>query len=121
MAQMRPVSYISTLVDDKWSMSMTGSMPHSPPFLLLLAVVTILAPSVSGRRADGQAPNPERAQTAPELVVQTGHTSFVQALAFSPDDKLIASGSVDSVVEIWDSVTGRELRALPGPDGIVNA
>jgi WD40 repeat protein len=55
----------------------------------------------------------------PQLVVQAGHTSPVNAVSFSPDGKLLASGSgvgfstVEvNVVKIWDVATGTELRTL---------
>lgn len=57
----------------------------------------------------------------PELVIQTGHTSSVFALAASPDGRLLASGSADSTVRIWDAETGHELRVLSGHSAIVNA
>jgi WD40 repeat protein/serine/threonine protein kinase len=36
------------------------------------------------------------------------------AVAWSPDGKLIASGAQDRVVRLWDAATGAQVRALPG-------
>jgi WD40 repeat protein len=44
----------------------------------------------------------------------TGHTSSVWSVAFSPDGKLLASGSVDKTIKLWDVATGREVRTLSG-------
>ncbi|HKO95646.1 MAG TPA: caspase family protein [Pyrinomonadaceae bacterium] len=52
----------------------------------------------------------------PELSVQTGHAAQVVTLAFSSDGKILASGSVDHIVKIWEPSTGSELRALKGHD-----
>lgn len=38
----------------------------------------------------------------------------VSALAFSPDGRMILSGGTDSVVKLWDTETGKELKNLTG-------
>lgn len=48
----------------------------------------------------------------PEIVLQTGHTLRVEAVAFSPDSRWLASGSADNTVKLWDVATGGELRTL---------
>jgi WD40 repeat protein len=43
-----------------------------------------------------------------------GHKGAVTAVAFSPDDRLLASGSADNTVKLWDAATGKEVRGLDG-------
>lgn len=41
-----------------------------------------------------------------------GHSNFVHAVAFSPDSRILASGSKDNTVKLWDRRTGKELQTL---------
>ena len=57
----------------------------------------------------------------PELILQTGHTKSVNAVAFSPDNRWLASGGKDNVIKIWDLTNGNVLRTLYGHSSNVNA
>ncbi len=54
-----------------------------------------------------------------ELRTLSGHTQLVWSVAFSPDGKVLASGSGDHTIKLWDVASGRELRALSGHQGWV--
>ena len=49
-----------------------------------------------------------------------GHTALILALAISPDDKTLATGS-DGSVKLWDVQSGEALRTLGGIDGRVGS
>jgi len=53
------------------------------------------------------------------LLTLAGHTARVNAVAFHPDGRHLASGSSDRTVVIWDTVTGREVLTLRGHTGNV--
>jgi RNA polymerase sigma factor (sigma-70 family) len=55
----------------------------------------------------------ERALPVTPLHVR-GHRSGVYATAVSPDGKVIATGSQDCTIRLWDAATGKELRRLEG-------
>src|SRR6266516_4041411 len=48
-----------------------------------------------------------------------GHTDRVDPLAWSPDGKLLGSGSKDQTVRLWDLTTGALLHTLEGHTGWV--
>jgi WD40 repeat protein len=43
-----------------------------------------------------------------------GDSGHVHSVAFSPDGKLLASGSSDLTIKLWEVSTGKELRTLRG-------
>jgi WD40 repeat protein len=50
--------------------------------------------------------------TGQELRVLKGHAHRVSTLDFSPDSRLLATGSLDHSVRIWDVATGKPLHVL---------
>ncbi len=43
-----------------------------------------------------------------------GHTDSVNSVAFSPDSSILASGSFDNVIKLWEVSRGKLLRTLKG-------
>jgi WD40 repeat protein len=58
------------------------------------------------------------AQDAPELVLQTGHPSFVDRLAFSSDSRTLMSHGFDGSVRVWD-LSHRSIRRTWERDTLV--
>jgi WD40 repeat protein len=53
----------------------------------------------------------------PELALQLGHSLSVNALAYSPDGKLLASGGSDGLVKIWDAHQHELIRTIAAHTG----
>ena len=60
------------------------------------------------------------AQEIPSTILE-GHTFGVLSVSFSPDGTLLASGSWDNTIKLWEVDTGDELRTLTGHTGGVNS
>jgi WD40 repeat protein len=62
-------------------------------------------------------PQPVVSPTIALIKTLTGHSGPVNLVAFSSDGKLLASGSADSTVKIWDVATGQLITTLSGYGG----
>jgi WD40 repeat protein len=81
---------------------------HAFILVAICLVVVILYLPVS------EAQNTPLREQKAELYVQTGHAESVSSVAFSPDGKILASGSYDKTIKLWSVETGAELRTLRG-------
>ena len=54
------------------------------------------------------------AQTGEELQLYTGHTDFVNSIAFSPTGDTIVSGSMDGTVLLWEVIPPSKLNTTWG-------
>jgi WD40 repeat protein len=73
-----------------------------------LAVFATLA-AVAGLSAQPPAP-----------VTFKGHADPVYAVAVSPDGDVLATGSFDKTIKLWDPTAGKEVRTLGGKTGHTN-
>ncbi|MEG4021979.1 protein kinase domain-containing protein [Microcoleus sp. S13C4] len=47
------------------------------------------------------------------------HSDAVGSVAFSPDGLMLASGSKDKTIQIWDLATGKSIRTFPGDSSTI--
>ncbi len=57
--------------------------------------------------------------TGEEHLRLEGHRDGVMAVAYAPDGKSLASGSLDNTVRLWNVETGKEMHVLKGHDKAV--
>ena len=69
-------------------------------FAVVIALYTLTATACLSGHAEGS------------TRTLTGHGGEVLAVAFAPDGRLLASGSSDQTIRLWDPVTGEERKLL---------
>ena len=77
-------------------------------FAWTLTLLTLLK-SISGTNVEN-----ETCDSFPELRTFTGHSSYVNSVAWSPDGSRVASGSDDNTIKIWDVATGFLVQNFTG-------
>ena len=87
--------------------------PTPPPNRPAQAQVMLAPDQVTAAQVPVKEPLPSDARK-PDQILQVGHKGSVQALAFSPDRRWLASGGYDKVIIVWNLSSGREEFRLGG-------
>jgi serine/threonine protein kinase/lipoprotein NlpI len=78
--------------------------------------IALFAASLSSHPAT---PTPRSLPPGTTLLTYKGHSDWVDAVAWSPDGKRIASGSRDETVHVWDAANGGHIYTYAGHSDIV--
>lgn len=87
----------------------------SPALLLAICALTLAGKIIA---AD---PPPAKIETAVKARTLEGHTGSVLGVIFSPDGKVLATGSRDKTIKLWDPKSGELKRTLTGHTGHVES
>ena len=79
--------------------------------LLLIGVVCLFLSTLAGLSFGAPVPKPPPPK---ERATLKGHKRAVYSICFSPDGKILASGSWDKTIKLWDVVTGKNTATLSG-------
>lgn len=60
-------------------------------------------------------------ETSEEVKLLSVDTDFLKTVKFSPDGKILASGTYEDTIILWDVVTGDEKHTLKGHNGFVHS
>lgn len=87
------------------------------PIALVIIILLILFSVITGRALDHGLP-PAPTPTAPPLGETSAQSDeagdFVTTIAWNPDGTLLATGSANGIVHIWNASTGTAVHTLAG-------
>ncbi len=89
------------------------------PISCIVACVLSLLALVPRQSPSPQPITPENADQVIQLTELQGHTGAVYTVAWSPDGNLIASGSQDQTVRVWNAHSHETLLTLHGHNAAV--
>jgi WD40 repeat protein len=96
-------------------------LPNTPihrsrrkPILIIAALLALLVLVFACTNVSTETAFVDHFFTPPTHITYTGHSSYVSAVAWSPDGTHIASASGDGTVQVWDALTGGHVYTYRG-------
>jgi len=83
---------------------------------IIISTVFFPLPTAAAHSADVSVPWPRQ----PVLQVQQGHRGAVNAVAYSPSGKVMATAGADGLIKLWHSTSGKELLTIDTHKAAVN-
>ena len=107
--------------DRSWKSSRERQQPPARHCFYWVSLVLVMMVAACSNTPAPSSGTPGASEPAPAATISTyhGQTSTVFALAWSPDDRRIASGGNDSTVQVWDARSGHLLLKYSGHTGTV--
>jgi WD40 repeat protein len=98
------------------SVNAVNNLNVDPERSILLALQAVSVSSTDGKPVLREAEEAlhRATQTSRVQFALRTHTAAVYSVAYSPDGKRLATGSVDKTAKLWDAATGKELRTFSG-------
>jgi WD40 repeat protein len=87
----------------------------------LFALLLIAFGLDASATAQAEQPAPAAANPPIEIVPKVAHSDKVWTLAYSPNGRILASGSQDDTIKLWDAATGRLMRTIDVDFGLVKS
>ena len=98
------ISSMAIKIDDRPS--------NSQAFIELLKAPTKPNSSTKSTKSNSSVGNIRRSFDPEELHTLEGHNDYVNSVAFSPREDLLASGSSDATIRLWQPSIGKSLKAF---------
>jgi WD40 repeat protein len=121
-------AHVCTLLDDIHHTVMKYRIPITESALHVYHSALLTMPSCSLRNENSwyeeeipELISPRSEHWGSPVQILEGHDEVVNSVAYSPNGKYIASGSLDRMVQVWDAPTGTLRHTLTGHDDWVTS